>query len=361
MRRLASRTMLASCASVGSPDSVAPSTASTATAEATSPAFAPPIPSATANRGGSTTSESSLALRWRPTSVRPACSMMRRATATALLLVAVFAVAYANRVAHLEPLRRLHLTAIQVGPVRGAHVLHVHEFGAREDARVGRRGEGVVHADLRAVGAAHRRALADVEGRTRLVAHRGHHVQARAHSRAQVGAAALAPPRAREVHRLGRGSGALVARQVAHGAAHHPQEEEIENGEEAELERDRERFVHPLVELEGQVRDADRDLVAGPERLVVHPPAVHLDAVRRAEVDDLPAALLPAQLGVTTGYVRILEHDVGLPAATDDDAAPAEDVAAPAPHEERLTALVNRLQLARLAARRVDHRVAEVA
>ena len=83
MRRLAARTMLASCASAGSLDSPAPSTASTATADATSPAFAPPIPSATANSGGLTTSESSLALRCRPTSVRPACSMIRRATATA--------------------------------------------------------------------------------------------------------------------------------------------------------------------------------------------------------------------------------------------------------------------------------------
>src|SRR5215212_3267096 len=195
MRRLASRTMLASCASGGSPDSVAPSTASTATADATSPAFAPPIPSATANRGGFTTSESSLALRCRPTSVRPACSMMRRATASALLLVAVFAVAYADRVAHLEPLRRLHLTTVQVGPVRGAHVLDVHELGARKDARVGRRGERVVHADLRAVGPAQGRALPHVEGRTRLVAHRRHHVQARAHPRAQVGTAALATSR----------------------------------------------------------------------------------------------------------------------------------------------------------------------
>src|SRR5919112_1081108 len=137
MRRLASRTIFASCASGGSADSVAPSTASTATADATSPALAPPIPSATANSGGLTTSESSLALRWRPTSVRPACSMMRRATASALLLVAVFAVADADRVTHLEPLRRLHLAAVQVGPVRGAHVLHVHELGARKDARVG--------------------------------------------------------------------------------------------------------------------------------------------------------------------------------------------------------------------------------
>ena len=63
MRRLAWRTMFASSVSVDSPDSVAPSTASTATAEATSPAFAPPIPSATANSGGFTKSESSFALR----------------------------------------------------------------------------------------------------------------------------------------------------------------------------------------------------------------------------------------------------------------------------------------------------------
>ena len=47
---------------------------------ATSPAFAPPMPSATANNGGCTTSESSFAVRWRPTSVRPACSTIRSAT-----------------------------------------------------------------------------------------------------------------------------------------------------------------------------------------------------------------------------------------------------------------------------------------
>ena len=55
--------MPASCASVGSLDSPADPTASTATADATSPAFAPPIPSATANMGGLTNSESSFAVR----------------------------------------------------------------------------------------------------------------------------------------------------------------------------------------------------------------------------------------------------------------------------------------------------------
>src|SRR5215207_6562164 len=231
MRRLASRTMPASCASAGSLDSGALPTASTATADATSPAFAPPIPSATANSGGLTTSESSLALRCRPTSVRPACSMMRRATARALLLVAVFAVAYADRVRHLQPLGRLDLAAVQVGAVGGAHVLEVHELGPRKDARVGGRSEGVVHANVRVIGAPEGRTVADVERGPRLAAHGGHHVQPRAHAGAQVRGAAVAPPRPGEVDGLGRGRRALVAREIAHRAAHDPQEKQIQNGE----------------------------------------------------------------------------------------------------------------------------------
>src|SRR5215211_1171919 len=136
MRRLAARTMSASCASGGSSDSRALSTASTATADATSPALAPPIPSATANSGGRTTSESSFAVRWRPTSVRPACSRMR--SVTRLLLVAVFAVADPDRVRQLQALRGLHLASVQVGAVGRAHVLEVHEAAAAEYARVRR-------------------------------------------------------------------------------------------------------------------------------------------------------------------------------------------------------------------------------
>src|SRR5829696_6141748 len=151
MRRFASRMMPASCASAGSLDSRASSTASTATADATSPALAPPMPSATANSGGMTTSESSLAVRWRPTSVRPACSAMW--SAIRLLLVAVFAVADPDRVADAEPLRRLHLPPVEVGAVRRAHVLEVHDPGAVEDTGVGGRRERVVHADVRSVGA----------------------------------------------------------------------------------------------------------------------------------------------------------------------------------------------------------------
>src|SRR5215210_3407765 len=174
MRRLAARTIPASWASMGSLDSRACSTASTATADATSPAFAPPMPSATANSGGLTTSESSFAVRWRPTSVRPACSTMR--SATRLLLVAVFAVADPDGVGRAEALRALHLAAIQVGAVRGAHVLYVHEAAALEDARVRGGGERILHADVRPVRASEGRAVAHVERRTRLVAHRRNHV-----------------------------------------------------------------------------------------------------------------------------------------------------------------------------------------
>src|SRR4051812_12047856 len=135
------------------------------------------MPSATANMGGRTASESSFAFRCRPTSVRPACSTMR--SATPLLLVAVFAVAYANRVAHVEPLGGLHLAAVQVRAVRRAHVLQVHRAAPVEDARVRGRGELVLDPYVGGVGAAEHRAVRHVEARPRLVAHGGHDVQTR--------------------------------------------------------------------------------------------------------------------------------------------------------------------------------------
>ena len=45
--------------------------------EATSPACAPPMPSATTNSGERTSSESSLARRWRPVSLPEYCSATR--------------------------------------------------------------------------------------------------------------------------------------------------------------------------------------------------------------------------------------------------------------------------------------------
>ena len=123
-------------------------------------------------------------------------------------------------------------------------------------------------------------------------------MELRRHARAQVRRSALAPGGARHLHRLGGGSAPAVAREIAHGAPDDPEEEEVQDYEEAELERDRERLVHCLVELEGQVRHADADLVAWTQRLVVHAPPVHLDPIGGAEVDDLPPVLVAAQLGV---------------------------------------------------------------
>ena len=51
--------------------------ASTASFEATSPACAPPMPSATTNSGERTISESSFARRWRPVSLPEYCSATR--------------------------------------------------------------------------------------------------------------------------------------------------------------------------------------------------------------------------------------------------------------------------------------------
>src|SRR5215213_11413334 len=191
MRRLAARTMSASCASTGSPDSRARSTASTATAEATSPAFAPPMPSATANSGGRTASESSFALRWRPTSVRPACSTIR--SANRLLLVAVFAVADPDGVACGQTLGRLDLTAVEIGAVGRPHVLEPSLAAAVVDARVRRRGERVLHANVRAIRAAEHGAVAHVEGRARLVSHRRHHDPPRSAAVSAALRAALTP------------------------------------------------------------------------------------------------------------------------------------------------------------------------
>jgi hypothetical protein len=81
MRRFASRAMRSSCASGGSSPRLSRSKASAAMRAATSPAFAPPMPSATAKNGGDRTKSSSFVCRCRPTSVAPACSAIRSATA----------------------------------------------------------------------------------------------------------------------------------------------------------------------------------------------------------------------------------------------------------------------------------------
>src|SRR5438876_6625921 len=176
MRRLASRATPARRSSGGA-DSSCWSKASTAIREATSPARAPPIPSATAKTGARSRYESSLLCRCRPTSVRLAFSTTCRATAS--LLVAVLGVADPDRVARLELLRAVDLALVQVGAVCRAEVLDEHRVAAREDAGVRRRRERILDQHVRRRGSTQCCLAVQLEDRARLVAHRRHDLQAR--------------------------------------------------------------------------------------------------------------------------------------------------------------------------------------
>src|SRR3954452_17417868 len=156
MLRLACWAMSVSWRSGGSPDWPCSSNALVASSEATSPARAPPIPSATANIGGATKRAGSLLSRCRPTSLAPVYSTIR--SAIRLLLVAVLGVADTNHVRPLEALAARQLAAIEVGPVGGPHVLDVHVIAPLIDARVTGGRELILHLDLRPVRATECRA-----------------------------------------------------------------------------------------------------------------------------------------------------------------------------------------------------------
>ena len=320
------------------------------------------MPSATAKNGGDSTSVSSLALRWRPTSVRPACSAIRRAIA--LLPVAVLGVADADHVRHLEPLGGLQLAAVQIRAVGGPHVLHVHELPAQEDPRVRGRRERVVDAGCRRCRRGPwwpRRAC-----RTSC--------PARSPCAATTSSCGSTPPR-RSARRLRRALGAAggsagrraprsrSAREVAHARCAPP------TGGRGRARRGsrtsaRPRAARPrrLLELEGQVGHADRDAVAGPQRRALHPPAVDLHAVRGAEVRHHPAVALAAELHVAAGDVRVVHHHVAVAAAAHHHAAAAEHAAAAVAHQQgaaRRSSLGSSRRDSPVG--RVDHRVAEVA
>src|SRR5207248_7086014 len=95
-----------------------------------------------------------------------------------------------------------------------------------------------VDLDVGAVRAAHRRAFGQVEGRPGLEPHRRDHLQAGLDPGAQVRALAVAARDRdrRRGGRLGDHAGLLVLAQVAHRAACHPEQEEVEHREEPELE-----------------------------------------------------------------------------------------------------------------------------
>src|SRR6266508_1945325 len=105
-----------------------------ASREAISPARAPPMPSATANIGGSHIHESSLPRRLRPGWESLCC-------ARASSLEAELRLADANEVAGVQLAGPGKPDAVDVGAVRRADVLDPDAVAARLDPRVARRGE----------------------------------------------------------------------------------------------------------------------------------------------------------------------------------------------------------------------------
>src|SRR5450759_2703378 len=124
MREFAACASVASAAS-GCEASVRPwRKDSTAIFEATSPACAPPMPSATTNSGARASSESSLARRWRPVSLPAYCSATR---STSVHLECEFAVADAHPIAGMEGSRGLQELLVEIGAVGGAEVFDHHD------------------------------------------------------------------------------------------------------------------------------------------------------------------------------------------------------------------------------------------
>src|SRR4051794_32542233 len=80
----------------------------------------------------------------------------------------------------------------------------------------------------------------------------------------------------------------------------------------------------PLLHLERQPLEPERDLVAGRQRALGDAVAVDLHAVGRAEVGHDPGAALAAQLRVATRHVGVLERHVAVAAAADHHTIPAE-------------------------------------
>src|ERR1019366_9387699 len=215
---------------------------STAIREATSPACAPPIPSATTNSGERASSESSLARRWRPVSVPAYCSATR---STSVDLVGEFAVADAHPVAGVQRPRRLQQLLVEIGAVGGVQVFDDHYVALLVQTRVPSRGEGVFEADLGTLAAPEDDLAVEVVDHPRIVPGGAADRTGAAERRGRVKARGVRRDRPRIMSR-GRTEGRAPA-EVAAGAAGHPQQEQVEHGQKAELERDGYGFerVHP--------------------------------------------------------------------------------------------------------------------
>ena len=125
----------------------------------------------------------------------------------------------------------------------------------------------------------------------------------------------------------GRGSRAAAAPQVAQRAARDPQQEEVEDGEEAELQPDRDGLEqavrgHRSTSKRTSTVPTTMSSPGADRRRRADRTAVDLDAVRRAQVGDRPAVAAGGpDLGVAARDVGVLQDDVALAAAADDGAA----------------------------------------
>src|SRR5918999_4095291 len=252
MRRLAPSMTLTRPAA-GSPSGRPASNDSTAISDATSPAWAPPIPSATTNRGARTKRLSSLPWRCRPRSDAWKCSAMRSteirispsghrnprpATCTRryLSLEGEFGIPDANAVTNVERLRTPQRLAVEIGPVRGPEVLEDDHVPLGDKSRVGGGGERVLEPDVGALAAAERGALREVVGRARAQAGGVGDAQLGRAGHGVVEAGRGAVHAGRVLVRRRRDPGG-PATQVLERRPRHPEQEQVQDGEEAELER----------------------------------------------------------------------------------------------------------------------------
>src|SRR5580693_1284187 len=128
---------------------------STARRDATSPACAPPIPSATTNNGERTSIESSLARLCRPVSVPHQCSATRSITAPSgspcarsVDLEGELGVADSDPVSGVQRAGTVEQLLVQVGAVRRAEILDHEDPSLLVDAGVTGRGKRIVQTYL---------------------------------------------------------------------------------------------------------------------------------------------------------------------------------------------------------------------
>ncbi len=295
---------------------------STAIREATSPACAPPMPSATTNSGARASSESSLARRWRPVSVPAYCSATR---STSVDLEREFAVADAHAIARMQRPRRL-AAAPRSGRCRWSSrdPRSRRCCPARRCAR-GARGERVLQADLGAIAATEHEVAVEVVDHPRLVARRALDDQPRravgasraADRRRRVqagrvtGIAAPPAPRSpasvRSPPRRSRRALRATHSRNRYMTARKPNFSATDTGARASSSN-----------FEDDLRRAELDAVAGSQRLRRRArPSVDAHAVGRAEVRDRPAVVAGPDLRVAARDPGVVEHDVAVAAAPD--------------------------------------------